>query len=99
MKPANDTASASTAIVTELRARGAADQARHAARLALTSKVREDALRAGDLFRCAGALYTRAARMWETRGPEDQTFAEHCAQMAARLSASPFAQASLAATY
>ena len=84
-------------IAAELRARAVAEDARQAARVALHSRAKEDALRAGDLYRCAGALYSRAAKLWRDAG--ELSFAAHCARMAARLSSSPFAKASIAATF
>lgn len=84
-------------IGAELRARKAAEDARQAARVALRSKAREDALQAGDLYRYAGALYERAAKLWRDAG--EPPFADHCDRMARRLSSSPFAVASLVATF
>lgn len=82
----------SLAVVVELRARAAAVDARQAAQQAFASKAPADILRASDRYRLARSLYERAAGMWRKLGPERRTFAEHCARMATRLAASPFAR-------
>lgn len=100
MQPANDTtASDRGALTAERRARMATDHAYSAARAAYASRAKADILKAGDLHRHAGALYQQAADAWKARGADRKPFAEHCAKMADRLSISPFARASLAATY
>jgi len=92
-------ASDSDAITAERRARVAAERAYMAARVAYASKVKEDILKAGDLYRYAAALYGKASDLWKARGSSRKSFAEHCAKMAERLSGSAFARCSLVATY
>ena len=94
MRPAND----ADAMTAELHARAATDRAYLAARSAYSSKADADILKAGDLFRYAAALYVRAADLWKARR-DRQSLAEHCAEMATRLSGSAFARCSLVATY